>query len=527
MNNLAQTIISGNTSLGIELGSTRIKAVLIADDLSVISSASSVWSSSMINGYWSYTLEQVWDGLREAWANLCANVKQEYGVELATVGNIGISAMMHGYLAFDENDELLTPFRTWQNTSTGEAAKELSELFDFNIPLRWSIAHLYQAILNKEEHVPKIEHINTLAGYVHYKLTGNKVLGIGDASGMFPIDSEINDYDKKMLHAFNGISKPGFSKPVESVLPRVLKAGQNAGVLTLEGAKLLDPSGKLQPGIPMCPPEGDAGTGMVATNAVAPGTGNVSAGTSIFSMIVMQHALSRRYEQLDMVTTPAGKPVAMVHCINCTSDLNEWAAVLEQYETLMGHEAVDRGDAFTKLYKAALKADEGCGGITVCPYKAGEHITGFDEGRPLLVRGKNSRFTIANLMRAHIYSSFSALAIGMELLEKENVELNSITGHGGLFKTEGVAQVFMAAALKCPVNVMSTASEGGAWGIALLAAYMKEDSMSLEDFLSEKAFGSQEVITEEPTEENTKDFNIYLERYKKIMAVEAAAIEVL
>ena len=527
VDNIKNAVVSGKTALGIELGSTRIKAVLIASDHSVIASESSVWESSRIGGYWSYTLEQVWQGLRDAFKKLNDAVYEKYGVELTNVGGMGVSAMMHGYLAFDKNDELLTPFRTWQNTSTGEAAEKLSELFNFNIPLRWSVSHLYQAVLNKEDHVKDISHITTLAGYVHFMLTGRKAVGIGDASGIFPIDSETCYYDKKMLDAFDSLPTPAFNKKLAEVLPEVLMAGENAGYLTEEGARLLDPSGKLKAGIPMCPPEGDAGTGMVATNAVAPGTGNVSAGTSIFSMIVMDRALSRRYEQLDMVTTPMGKPVAMVHCINCTSDLNEWASMLGEYASVMGMSNFDVSENFTRLYKASLNADPACGGITVCPYKAGEHVTGFNDGRPIIVRGKDSVFSVANLMRAHIYSSISALAMGMEILDKENVALNCITGHGGLFRTEGVAQNYLAAALNCPVSVMSTASEGGAWGMAILAAYMNDNSLPLETFLAKKTFASVQSNTVLADTALVKDFAEYLERYKKVLAVEKTALEVL
>lgn len=462
-NEIKKAIESGNTALGIELGSTRIKAVLIAKDHSPIASGSHEWENQYENGVWTYSLEAAWNGLQECYRNLAKDVSEKYGVKLTTVGSIGFSAMMHGYLAFDKDGNLLVPFRTWRNTMTGQAAEKLTELFQFNIPQRWSIAHLYQAILNKESHIKDISHQTTLAGYVHWKLTGQKVLGVGEASGMFPIDSTINEYDKKMLGQFNDLLKAEkITWTLQDILPKVLVAGESAGTLTEEGAKLLDPSGGLKAGIPLCPPEGDAGTGMVATNSVAERTGNVSAGTSVFAMIVLEKALSKLYPEIDMVTTPTGRPVAMVHANNCTSDLNAWVGLFGEFTKALGVE-ISQSKLFETLYKMALAGDADGGGLLAYNYLSGESITDLTEGRPLFIRTPESRFTLPNFMRTHLFSSVGTLKIGMDILSQENVKLDQLLGHGGFFKTEGVGQKIMAAAMNTSVSVMETAGEGGAW----------------------------------------------------------------
>ncbi len=475
MANIQKTIESGKTVLGIEFGSTRIKAVLIGEDHMPIASGSHEWENQYENGVWTYSLEAVWAGLQDSYQKLSKEVSEKYGVALKTIGAIGFSAMMHGYVVVDKDGKLLVPFRTWRNTITGQASEQLTELFQFNIPQRWSIAHLYQAILNKEPHVKDINHQTTLAGYVHWMLTGEKVLGVGEASGMFPIDSKINNYDEGMLEQFNEkLKAENISWKLQDILPKVLMAGDAAGVLTEEGAKRLDPTGQLQAGIPLCPPEGDAGTGMVATNSVAVRTGNVSAGTSVFAMIVLEKALSKLYPEIDMVTTPTGKPVAMVHSNNCTSDLNAWVDVFAEFTKVLGVD-ISESKLYETLYQKALTGDADAGGLLAFNYVSGEHITHFEEGRPLFVRTPESRFTLANFIRVNLFSSLGALKIGMDILfEQEKVKLDQLLGHGGFFKTKGVGQKIMAAAMNVPVSVMETAGEGGAWGIALLASYMIE-----------------------------------------------------
>ncbi|MDR1043435.1 MAG: ATPase, partial [Clostridiales Family XIII bacterium] len=471
-----EKIKSGRTFLGIELGSTRIKSVLIGEDFAPLASGAHDWENRLENGIWTYSLDDVEKGIRASYAALADDVRRLYGEELRSVAGIGVSAMMHGYLVFDRADELLAPFRTWRNTTTGRAAAELTELFGFNIPLRWNVAHLYQAILDGEPHVPDIARITTLAGYVHKKLTDAFVIGVGDASGMFPIDSQICDYDEEMLDKFDkktGLSvssgQAGYSDipwRIRDILPEVLTAGADAGALTPEGARWLDPSGTLEPGAPACPPEGDAGTGMVATGAVAERTGNVSAGTSVFAMIVLEEALSKVYPEIDMVTTPAGRPVAMVHCNNCTSDIDAWVRLFGESAALLGAKT-DKSALYETLYGQALGGEDDCGGILTYNYISGEPITGFDEGRPLLLRSPDARFTFANLSRSLIFSSMATLKIGMDILtENENVRIDRLLGHGGLFKAKGVAQSLMASALGTSVSVMETAGEGGAWGIA-------------------------------------------------------------
>ena len=443
-------------SLGIELGSTRIKAVLVGDTCKPVAQGDFTWENRLENGIWTYPLEEVWQGVQAAYAALAADVLAKCGQPLTTVGCIGVSAMMHGYLAFDAAGKLLVPFRTWRNTTTGAAAAELTSAFGFNIPQRWSAAHLYQAMLNREPHLPQLDFFTTLAGYVHWQLTGRKVLGEGDASGMFPIDSTTGGYDAAMLAKFNALAdKQGCPVDLVKLLPTVLPAGEDAGMLTVEGAKRLDPTGTLQPGIPFCPPEGDAGTGMVATNSIAPRTGNVSAGTSIFAMVVLEKPLSKVYPEIDMVTTPDGAAVAMVHCNNCTSDLNAWVDLLAESAALCGAN-IDKGALFTLLFNESLHGAPDCGGITPVNYISGESVTHLDTGVPLLLRRPDSAFTLANFMRANIYSAFATLAMGLEILRKENVAMNTLLGHGGIFKTPGVAQRYLAAAAGVPVTCMET-----------------------------------------------------------------------
>ena len=529
MNNAKQTIQEGKAILGIEFGSTRIKTVLIDENNAPIAQGSHEWENQLIDGLWTYSIEAIWNGVQNCYADLRANVKTQYGVEIERLASIGVSAMMHGYMAFNKDEEILAPFRTWRNTNTGAAAAELSEFFNFNIPLRWSISHLYQAILNKEKHVEDITYLTTLAGYIHWQITGKKVLGIGDASGMLPIDSTTNDYSKEMIEKFDKLVEPyNYGWKIADILPKVLLAGEDAGTLTTEGAHRLDISDHLQPGIPVCPPEGDAGTGMVATNAVRKRTGNVSAGTSSFSMIVLEKALSRPYEMIDMVTTPDGSPVAMVHCNNCTSDLNAWVNIFKEYQQLLGI-PVDMDEVFGKLYNHALTGDADCGGLISYNYISGEPITGLEEGRPLFVRSANDNFNLANFMRAHLYASVGVLKIGNDILFKdEKVEVDRITGHGGLFKTKGVGQRVLAAAINSPISVMETAGEGGAWGIALLASYLvnKEKGGNLADFLDKKVFAGNTGTEIAPTPEEVEGFNEYIKNYQACLPIEKEATRV-
>ena len=526
MANLA--IKEGRTYLGIEFGSTRIKAVLLDDKNEVLASGGHGWENRLEDGVWTYHKEDIWGGLQDCYAELKKNVKEQYDEELETIGAIGFSAMMHGYLAFGEDDELLVPFRTWRNTMTEPATIELMELLNHQIPQRWSIAHLYQAILNGEEHVKDIKFFTTLAGYVHWALSGEKVLGIGDASGMFPIDPATKDYYADMIEKFDAkIADKNYPWKLRDILPKALMAGENAGTLTEEGAKLLDPTGTLKAGIPMCPPEGDAGTGMVATNSVKVRTGNVSAGTSVFSMIVLEKPLSKVYPELDIVTTPEGDSVAMVHCNNCTSDLNAWVGIFKEFCDLFGVE-MDYDKLYGGLYNKAMEGDKDCGGLLAYNYFSGEHITHFDEGRPLFVREQNCKFNLANFMRTHLFTSLGAIKVGNDiLLGEEGVKVDVIWGHGGLFKTEGVGQTVLASALNTPVSVMKTAGEGGAWGIAVLAGYMlaKEEGESLSDYLENKIFVGAESTTIAPTAEDVAGYNEFIERYKAGLAIEKAAVE--
>lgn len=522
-NEIKSLIETAKTYLGIELGSTRIKAVLIAPDYTSIASSDYGWENKYKDGYWTYDIEDVWTGLQSVFASLAQNIKNEYGVSLKRVASMGFSAMMHGYIALDKDNNLLVPFRTWRNTTTGKAASELTEKFNFNIPQRWSIAHLYQAMLNDEKHVKDISFLTTLVGYIQYMLTGKKVLGIGEASGMFPIDSETNDYNNKMLDIFDGLASDMPWK-IRDILPKVLNAGEDAGVLTPEGAKLLDPTGTLEAGIPLCPPEGDAGTGMVATNAVAVRTGNVSAGTSIFGMIVLEKALSKVYEEIDMVTTPTGKPVAMVHCNNCTNEINAWATVFKDFLVSIG-QTPDMNKIFTAMFTEALNGETNAGGLLLYNYLSGEPITGLTEGRPLLARTPEGKLNFANFMRAQLYSALATLKIGMDILENENVAIDKLLGHGGYFKTPVVGQRLMAAATNAPVSVMQTAGEGGAWGMAILAAYMSQKAQgeTLETYLDSKVFANQPVTTIEPNKEDIDGFNQFMKNYIAGLEIEKSA----
>ena len=522
-----ETIKQGKAILGIEFGSTRIKAVLIDENNNPIAQGSHAWENQLVDGLWTYSIEAIWYGLQDCYADLRKNVLKEYDVEIENLAAIGISAMMHGYMAFNDKDEILVPFRTWRNTNTGKAAAELSELFVYNIPLRWSISHLYQCILDKDEHVKDIKFQTTLAGYVHWQLTGEKVIGVGDASGMIPVDPETKTYNATMVQKFDKLVEPyHFGWKLLDIFPKVLVAGENAGSLTAEGAKRLDVSGHLKPGCPLCPPEGDAGTGMAATNAVKQRTGNVSAGTSSFSMIVLEKDLSKPYEAIDMVTTPDGSLVAMVHCNNCTSDLNAWVGLFREALELMGQK-VDMDELYGKLYNNALTGNADCGGLLSYNYVSGEPVTGLADGRPMFVRSANDKFTLANFIRVHLYGAIGVLKIGNDiLLKEEKIKIDRITGHGGLFRTKGVGQRVLAAALNSPISVMETAGEGGAWGIALLAAYgvNNAEKLSLADFLDKKVFAGNTGTEIAPTAEDVEGFNAYIETYKAGLEIEKAAV---
>ncbi|MDR4219839.1 FGGY-family carbohydrate kinase [Priestia megaterium] len=525
---IKQAIAKGKTSLGIELGSTRIKAVLINENFETIASGSYEWENLLEGGFWTYNLLDIITGLQSAYREMKQEVERSYGITIRTVGSIGVSAMMHGYMAFDKTGELLVPFRTWRNATTSAAVKELTEHFQFNIPERWSIAHLYQAIINQEKHLPRIDYMTTLAGYIHWLLTGSKALGIGDASGMFPIDERTQNYSEAMMKQFDDlISHKGYPWQLSDILPAVHTSGEQAGTLTAIGASILDQSKNLQPGIPFCPPEGDAGTGMVATNSVRKRTGNVSVGTSVFAMIVLDKKLSNVYPEIDLVTTPNGSPVGMVHANNCSSDLNAWLGLFREFSEAMGQK-VESDKLFEVMLNKALEADPDGGGLLSYGYFSGENITGVESGRPLFVRSAKSNFNLANFMRTHLFTAFGALKIGMDLLVKEeNVKIHSILAHGGLFKTPVVGQKMMAAAINTPVSVMDTAGEGGAWGMAILSSYMlnKNENESLEDFLDDKVF--KEVTAQEiyPDELDVKGFEAFIKRYKKGLVIEKAAAE--
>ena len=530
MDEIKKRIEEGRTTLGIEFGSTRVKAVLVDETFQPIASGNYRWENQLVDGYWTYSLEEIITGLQESYQNMVLDVQKKYGVVLTKIGAIGFSAMMHGYMAFDKEDNLLVPFRTWRNSTTEKAAAELTKLFGFNIPERWSIAHLYQAILNEEDHVKDISYITTLAGYLHWRLTGEKVIGIGDASGMFPIDVDTKQYDQEMIAQFEQyISEKDYSWHLSDVLPKILLAGEQAGVLTEKGAKLLDPSGTLLAGIPLCPPEGDAGTGMVATNSVRVRTGNVSAGTSAFAMVVLDKPIEKVYPEIDIVTTPTGEAVAMVHTNNCTSDINAWVNLFREFGEMYGL-TFDMNDLFTKLYSVALKGDPDCGGMISYNYFSGEPVTGFDAGAPLFVRDAESKFTLANTMRMHLYSALAALKSGMDLmLKEEGVQVDQLFGHGGYFKTKGVGQRIAAAAMNAPVSVMETAGEGGAWGIAVLAAFLakKKDGQSLGEFLNEEIFAGNKGVKMDPMAEDVEGFEKFMEKYMKNLPAEKAAVEAL
>ncbi len=523
-----ESIAAGRTALGIELGSTRIKACLVGDDPAVVlASGAHEWENEYVDGVWTYSLDAVWAGLQAAYADLVADVQQRYGGTPATFGAIGVSAMMHGYLAFDDAGDLLVPFRTWRNTTTGDAAAELSELFGVNIPLRWSIAHLHQAVRDHEPHVPRIRSLNTLAGYVHERLTGRRVLGVGDASGMFPIEAATHGYDAALLAAYDELAKDALPFPLARLLPEVLVAGEQAGELTADGAALLDPSGMLRPGAVCCPPEGDAGTGMVATNAIAPRTGNVSAGTSIFAMVVMERPLRRPHHELDVVATPAGDPVAMVHCNNGASELAAWVGMFRRFAEASGRPLA--ADAvYATLFAEALDAEADAGGLLAYNYLAGEPITGLTEGRPLFVRSADSRFTLANAMRAQLYGVFGTLSLGMRVLADEGVALERMYAHGGMFRTAGVAQRFLAGALDAPVAVAESAGEGGAWGAAVLAAYAASGAgLDLAAFLTDRVFATAEPVVALPVADDVAGFAAYLDRYRAGLDAERAAVAAL
>lgn len=522
-------IEQGETFLGIEFGSTRIKAVLIDKNHEVLASGGHNWENRLEMGFWTYSMVDVFAGLQDVYAKLAANVKKTYGVPLSRVGAMGVSAMMHGYLAFDGTDNLLAPFRTWRNTTTGQAADALSKRFGFNIPQRWSISHLYQAMLNLESHVDSVAFLTTLAGYIHYRLSGEKVIGIGDGSGMFPIDSTQLCYDKTMLASFQQLVKEaGYGWAISSILPRILPAGEAAGRLTPAGAALIDPSGTLESGIPLCPPEGDAGTGMVATNAVRQRTGNVSAGTSVFAMLVLEHALSHSYPEVDIVTTPAGDPVAMVHSNNCTSDIDAWIRLFGEAATALNAE-YDECTLYQTMYNIALEGAPDCGGILTFNYLSGEPVTNLDEGRPFLLRKPDAAFSLANVMRAHLTSACASLHIGMDILAAERVEMDTMTGHGGFFKVEGIGQTIMSAALGTPVTVMKTAGEGGPWGMAILAAFMQNhtDGESLSDYLEKHVFMNAKRTTVSASDTDTAGFAAFMESYETCLPVERVAVELL
>jgi len=524
---MKQYIEQGRAVLGLELGSTRIKAVLIGADHAPIASGDHTWENRLENGVWTYHLDDVWAGIQDAYANLVSDVQAKYGAKLTKLAGLGFSAMMHGYLPFDQDGNQIAEFRTWRNTITAQAAQELTALLGFNIPQRWSIAHLYQAVLNGEAHLPRLSHLTTLAGYVHWKLTGKQVLGVGEASGMFPIDSERCDYDQKMIELVDAkIKEKGYGFTLRGVLPAVLNAGEDAGCLTAEGAKLLDPTGALESGAPVAPPEGDAGTGMAATNAVAVRTGNVSAGTSCFAMIVLEKPLSKVYEEIDMVTTPTGKPVAMVHCNNCTSDINAWAGMLKGFAEAAGL-SVSMGDIYTAMFTSALAGDADCGGVINLPMFSGEPVVGLGEGRPMMVRTPDAKLSFANFSRSLVVGAMASLKMGMDILVRENVKIDSLLGHGGYFKTPVAGQKILAGALGTPVSVMETAGEGGPWGMALLAAYRvnKKEGQTLEDYLNENVFAGAKSSTEQPDSEDVAGIDSYTAKFAACLPAQHAAVE--
>ncbi|WP_233419847.1 xylulokinase [Staphylococcus kloosii] len=521
MNNLN----SEELSIGIELGSTRIKTIAIDKKLNVRASGSFQWENKFVDGFWTYSANDIWVGLQQSYSAMAQNLFDKTGVTLTKVNSIGISAMMHGYLAFDNNDDLLVPFRTWRNGNTKEAAKKLTDIFNFNIPERWSIAHIYQAILNKESHIAQVEFITTLSGYIHWYLTGEKVIGLGDASGMFPIDISTNNYRQDLLSEAQALfATQGFSNSIESVLPQVKLAGEFAGYLTEIGAKLLDPTGKLEPGCILCPPEGDAATGMVATNSITANTGNISAGTSAFAMIVLNNKLQDYYPEVDVVTTPDGKEVAMIHVNNCTSEINDWMNLFSEVLESMGI-SFSSEEMYGQIFEASLSSDDDLGGLLSYNYISGENITDVDVGHPLFIRLPNNNFNLANFMKMHLYSAFSTLKIGIDLLqENENINLSKLIAHGGIFKTKNIAQQVLSSALQEKITVMDTASEGGAWGISILGYYAAlDEQITLEQFLNEKVFINSNEVTIEPNEKEVQNFQNYLNRMKRGLQIERDA----
>ena len=526
MNNIASVIQSGRAVLGLELGSTRIKCVLIGEDHAPIASGDHTWENRLENGVWTYHMDDVWAGIQDAYAALKADVESRYGVKLTHLAALGVSAMMHGYLPFDKDGKQLCEFRTWRNTMTADAAEALTSLFDFNIPQRWSIAHLYQAILNGESHLPQIARLTTLAGHVHYMLTGRHVMGVGEASGMFPIDSQTGTYDARMVRLFDeAIASKGYGWKLLDILPAVLNAGEDAGSLTAEGAKLLDPTGVLEAGALVAPPEGDAGTGMTATNAVAVRTGNVSAGTSVFAMVVLEKPLSKVYPEIDMVTTPTGKPVAMVHCNNCTSDINAWAGMLKGFCEAAG-KSVSMGEIYTALFTSALAGDKDCGGVVNLPLFSGEPVVGLNEGRPMMVRTPDAALTFANFSRSLVAGAMSSLKLGMDILARENVKIDSLLGHGGYFKTPVAGQTILAASLNTPISVMETAGEGGPWGMALLAAYRanRQENQTLEAYLQDQVFAHAKSVSISPDAADAAGLEAYTQRFSACLDAQKAAI---
>lgn len=521
-----QQISSGKTGLGIELGSTRIKAILVGENPNeVIASGYFEWENSLVDGLWSYSLDEVWAGIQATFRDLQNNLQENYGSRLNKIGSIGISAMMHGYLALDKDDQLLVPFRTWRNTNTQKAADLLTELFGMNIPLRWSIAHLQQVIIEKAEHVSRIDYVTTLAGYVHYKLTGEKLIGIGDASGMFPIDPSEKNYDQQMIESYRKLNADSdLSKDILEIMPKVLPAGEQAGELTAEGAKLIDPEGELRPGSVLCPPEGDAGTGMVVTNAIAPTTGNVSVGTSIFAMVVMEEALTEIHHEIDVVATPVGDSVAMVHCNNGASELASWVSIFNEFAELSGA-GIEKDDVYKLLLTKALEGKDDAGGLLAYNYLAGEPISGIASGAPITLRTPDSDFSLANFMRSQVLGVFATLSMGMEVLAQEQVSISQMNAHGGIFKTSGVAQQMLSAAIGAPISVASGASEGGAWGMAILASFAVSNSKDLGDYLQQEVFADSTSVTVEAAELEIAGFKSYMDLYKKGLAAVAVASE--
>lgn len=528
MTNYKEYIESGKAVLGIEFGSTRIKGVLIGPDNEPIAQGNHDWENQLVDGIWTYSLDAIWDGLRDCYSNLLKDVKEKYDCTITSLASLGFSAMMHGYMAFDKEGTLLVPFRTWRNTITGEASEELTRLFHYHIPQRWSIAHLYQAMLKKEPHLAKIDSLLTLAGYINWQITGEKVIGIGEASGMFPIDIQTKDYNQNMIDQFDEkAASMGYAFHLRDLLPKVALAGEAAGHLTEEGAKKLDVSGSLKAGVPIAPAEGDAGTGMTATNSVAVRTGNVSAGTSVFGMVVLEQDLKEVHDEIDLVTTPTGNLVAMAHCNNCTSDLNAWVNLFHEFSKAVGID-LSMNDLYGTLYHKAMEGDADCGGLLAYNYFSGEHITGFEEGRPLFVRTPDSAFTLANFMRTNLYASLAVLKTGLDILIKEEgVKIDEIFGHGGLFKTKGVGQNILAAALNTPVSVMETAGEGGAWGMALLASYMvnKKDGETLDSYLVNHVFKGNTGSKAAPDPKDAAGFEAFMKRYTEGLSIERVAVE--